>query len=45
MVNGFQPLLTFTKSSILGVWQGPEHASDVQGRFQKFVDQEFWKCK
>ena len=29
IVNGFQLLTIFTKSSILDVWQGYEHAPDV----------------
>ena len=31
IVNGFQPLIIFTKSSILDVWQGSEYASGVSG--------------
>ena len=29
IVNGFQRLITFTKSSILDKWQGSEYASDM----------------
>ena len=29
IVNGFQWLITFTKSAILDKWQGSEYASDL----------------
>ena len=29
MLNGFQPLTIFTKSSILDVWQGSEYPSVI----------------
>ena len=39
VVNGFQPLTIFEKSSILDVWQGSEYAS---GNNQKYFEINFY---
>ena len=36
IVDDFQPLTIFTKSSILDVWQGPEYVSSFYITFKSF---------
>ena len=43
IVNGFQPLIIFAKTSILDVWQGIEYASAASNSVSLFLALETFR--
>ena len=43
IVNGFQPLIIFAKTSILDVWQGIEYASATSNSVSLFLALETFR--
>ena len=43
IVNGFQPLIIFAKTSILDVWQGIEYASATSNSVSLFLALEIFR--